>query len=292
MIPQTADSMRGEQALSGARAAAEKTNFRVYWTAPTSEEDIAGQVSLIGKVSRWRRSALLLAPNHPLTVLVPVRRVLEAGLPVVLISSELSIPAGDHLGYVINDDNRMGELAAQETARLLRGRGQVAIVGLGNSTPGVMRRARAAEQILSTQFPGLDIVARIGSPTNIGWVEEQTTAILQAHSGLKAIVSLTAASTRGAHSALRNRQMQGRVVLVGCEQDSDIIAWLRAGEVDGVVAENSYQMGYEGVRLISAILNRKPVPLRTVVPPTLLTRDNVDGKATELLTAIQPSERP
>ena len=96
-VPQTAGSMLGEMEHRGATAAAEKLKYHLYWNAPTSENDLAGQISLIDKVSRGKYQGLVLALNHPLTMLSPLHRVLSAGLLVVIVSAALDIPASSKL---------------------------------------------------------------------------------------------------------------------------------------------------------------------------------------------------
>src|SRR5262245_58706655 len=51
-IPQTAGAMLWEVEHLGARTAAERLKLHLYWNAPTSENDMAGQVMLIDRVIR------------------------------------------------------------------------------------------------------------------------------------------------------------------------------------------------------------------------------------------------
>src|SRR4051794_36321252 len=53
-IPQTAGAMLWDVEHVGAQASAERFKCRLYWNAPTSENDVAGQVSLIDRVARGK----------------------------------------------------------------------------------------------------------------------------------------------------------------------------------------------------------------------------------------------
>jgi ABC-type sugar transport system substrate-binding protein len=209
-IPQSAGSMLGEVEYFGARVAAERVKFHLYWSAPTSENDMPGQVSLIDKVGRGKYQGLVLAPNHTLGIRAPLRRALAAGLPVVIIASQLDIPASSKFGYIVNDDEKMGELAAGEIARLIHGKGSIALVGLARFTPGVARRLRGAERLLASQFPKIRVVSRVGGANSTPRAEALTKGAIDSHPGLNAILSFTAASTRGVHSALKSRSLQDR----------------------------------------------------------------------------------
>jgi ribose transport system substrate-binding protein len=285
-IPQAAGSMLGEVEHFGATVAAEKLKCRLYWNAPTSENDMAGQVSLIDKVGRAKYQGLVLAPNHSFGIRAPLRRVLAAGLPVVVVSAMLDIPAGSKLGYIVNDDQKMGELAAAELARLIHGKGSIALVGLARFTPGVTYRVRGAERLLAGGFPDIHVVSRIGGANNTQRAEELTNSALDSHPDLKAILSFTAASTRGVHAALKRRSVLRTISIVGCEQDSDLVAYVGTGEIAAVLAENTYRMGYEAVGLIADSLAGKPLPAQSLVPPLLITRQNLNSGETALFTSF------
>ena len=285
-VPKTAGAMLWEVEHHGARTAAERVNLHLYWNAPTSENDMAGQVMLVDRVIRGNYQGLVLAPNHSRAILAPLRRAIAAGLPVVVVSSPLDFPASDKLGYIVNDDEKMGEIAAAEIARLINGKGSIAIVGLTRYAPGVMERARGAERLLASCFPDIRVVSRGGGSYNAARVEELTNSVVDAHPELKAVLSFTAVSTRGAFAALKSRSMQQAIRIVGCEQDSDLIGYVGAGEIAAIAAENTYRMGYDAVELIAASRAGKPIPARSVTPPLLITKQNFNSAEASLFTSF------
>ena len=149
-IPQTAGPMLWEAEHLGAAQAVRNLRCHIYWNTPTSEADVAGQVTLIERVTRGNYQGLVVAPNHRLSILSPLRRAMAAGLPVVVVGQSLDLPAGPRLGYIVNDDEKMGEMAAVEIARLIHGKGSVVIAGLSPAAPGVTLRDRGAERLFTT----------------------------------------------------------------------------------------------------------------------------------------------
>jgi len=286
VIPQTDGAMLWEVEHFGAKVAANARKYHLSWSAPTSENDVAGQVSLIDRVSRGKHQGLILAPNHPLAIRAPLRRALAAGLPVVVVAAPLDLPSSKALTYVVNDDDKMGELAAAEIARLLEGEGAIAIVGLSRYAPGVSHRARATERFLAEHFPKIRVAARLAGAYNAARAEELVSGAMDEYPDVKAVVALTAVSTRGAHAAIKGRRGHGSVRLVGCEQDSDSIGYVGSGEIAAVVAINTYQMGYRAVELISEFWAGKPMPARSVVPPLLITRRNFNAAETSLFVSF------
>lgn len=283
-IPKKEGAMLSEVGHFGARTAAESLKYRIYWKTPTAESDVAGQVSLIDKVARGEYQGLILAPNHSFAVLTPLRRAMEAGLPVVVVSAPLDLPASEKFGYIVNDDEKMGELAADEISKLINGKGSIALVGLTRSAPGVTQRALGAERFLASRFPEIRVVSRVGGAYNTQFAEEQTNESIDLHPELKAILCLTAASTRGAYAALKSRSLKQPIHLIGCEQDSDLLAYLDAGAIAAIAAEDAYRMGQQAVEYISGALSGKPIPAITVAPPLLITKHNLNSHKASFFT--------
>jgi ribose transport system substrate-binding protein len=217
-IPQTAGPMLWEMEHLGADEAGQKLRCHLYWNTPTSEADVAGQVTLIERVTRGNYQGLVVAPNHRFSILSPLKRAISAGLPVVVVAEPLDLPAGPNLGYIVNDDEKMGELAAAEIARLIHGRGSIAIAGLTATAPGVTLRLRGAERLLSSEFPAIRVVSRSGGAYNPTTAEDLTRAALDSCPGVQAVLGLTASSTRGAHAALRSRSspVSTHMLAAGC----------------------------------------------------------------------------
>jgi ribose transport system substrate-binding protein len=285
-IPQAAGPMLWEVEHLGAAHAVQKLRCHLYWNTPTSESDVAGQVTLIERVTRGNYQGLVVAPNDRFSILSPLRRAIAAGLPVVVVAEPLDLPAGPMLGYLVNDDEKMGELAAAEIARLIQGRGSIAIVGLTPAAPGVARRLRGAERLLSSKFPDIKVVSRFGGAYNSTLAEELTRSVLDAHRGLQAVLGLTANSTRGAHAAIWGRLSKVSVSIVGCEQDADLLSYVAKGEIAGILAENTQRMGYEAVGLVLGALAGKPLPSISIIPPFLITKENLKAQETAIYTSL------
>ena len=85
VIPRTSGTMLWEPVANGAQVAASKLNMRIYWNASTREDDVDGQIALVERVTAGPYRGLVLAPNHTLALLTPVRRALARGLITVVL---------------------------------------------------------------------------------------------------------------------------------------------------------------------------------------------------------------
>lgn len=65
----------------------DRTGASLYWRAPTREDDIETQISLVEHVAQGNYQGLVLAPDQALSLISPVRLVLSRRIPTVIIGS-------------------------------------------------------------------------------------------------------------------------------------------------------------------------------------------------------------
>jgi ribose transport system substrate-binding protein len=286
-IPMTTGSTFWEAEHAGAEAAARKLKCDIYWNAPAQEDDVESQVALLQRISAGGYQGLVLAPDHALALLAPVRRAVAAGIPTVVIVTPLALPPSAKLSYIITDEEEAGRMVGDRLGSVLHGKGSVAVLGVDPDITGIMLRLRSLESHLEKHFPAIRIVARGPGAFNAAEAQQATFEVLSSNSEVGAVLSLTAVSTRAAFFALKSRNELGMVKLLGCDQDLDMLHQLRLGGIDSVLAVDTYRMGYEAVRQIAARIRNKPVPDRIVLAPLLVTRENVGSRTVQDLTDMR-----
>jgi ribose transport system substrate-binding protein len=269
----------------GAEVAGRQAGFHIYWNAPTREDDIERQIGLVERVINDRPVGLVLAPDHYLALVGPVRRAMSERIPTVIISSPLAIPPGQGLSYILNDDQEMGRLAAMRAGMLLQGKGTVGIVGVETMLMSTMIRARAFEAALSSNFPQISIASRTVS-SNIAELQQVTGEMLVNNPHLGAILALDTSATAGALDELRALGRTGSTKLIGCDQDTILMFAVRQGEVDSLIVQNSNEMGSLAVRWIVARTRGEVVPDRVQLRPVMVNQSNIDSPEIQRLLAL------
>jgi ribose transport system substrate-binding protein len=261
----------------GADEAAAKISAHVYWNAPTREDDVEGQIALINQVIDRGYQGLVIAPDHALALITPVRRALAKNIPTVIISSPLPIPAGGKLSYVVNDDEAAGQLAAKRAAELVHGRGTVILLGMNPDIAGIMTRARSFESYLSQNYPAIHIAKRRGS---FNALHEQQTAeeVLRATPKVDAIVGLMWPSTRGAISAARALPDPDRIKVIGFDPDGSPLPF-DIPNFDSVVMQDTDAMGAQAIELVAAQVRGQAGSGLIKLAPRIVNRDNINEPA-------------
>src|SRR5579875_3499176 len=81
VIPRTTSTTLWEAEHAGAEYAARKYRLQIRWNAPTREDDVQQQISMVDRVVQRKCRGLILAPDQPLALMVPVQRAIAAGIP-------------------------------------------------------------------------------------------------------------------------------------------------------------------------------------------------------------------
>ena len=283
VIPRTSGQMLWEPVHHGAVAAASNLGVKVYWNASTREDDVDGQIALVEKVSSGRYKGLVLAPDHSLALITPVRRALASGLTTVILGSPLPISPGDNLFYILNDEEEGGRLAGQRVADLLHGQGSVAILGINPDIAGIVARARSLERFLTKYYPHVKVAVRRVGTFNVAHEQQVAAEVLKANPEVDVIVSLMSTSTHGAVSAIEDTPRNQVIKVIGFDPDSLLFD---NAVLDSVVVEDMEGMGDRAIRTIYARSQRQPVPARVELKPMLVTRANVNSVRLQKMMAL------
>jgi ribose transport system substrate-binding protein len=290
VIPRATAMPLWEAEHAGAQHAAAANGMDIYWNAPTSQTDVEGQIQLVQRIIEQRYKGLVLAPDQPLALMTMVRRSVASNIPTVIVGSELSIAPGDHLSYIVNDDAAAGRMAAARIAQLLGGNGSIAIVGIDPDSPSALNILHAFESALEINSPQITIKERRAGAYM--WTESSqiTDEILAAEPKLNAIFSLTSAATNGAHRSISDHGRIATVNLIGFQQTPQLMSLVRSGQIDSLIAENTYEMGYLAIQQLAAHAHGATMGTLTQLPPTLLTAQNVNSPGVQQLVNMNWSD--
>ena len=72
--------------------------------------------------------------------------------------------------------------------------------------------------------------------------------------------------------------------MIGFDAETALVDGLRAGQIDSLVVQDPYKIGYEGVKAIAIFRKGEPVEKRIDTGVTVITRESLsDPKVQDLL---------
>jgi ribose transport system substrate-binding protein len=230
----------------------------VLWNGPRDETDYSRQIEIVDSMVTRHVDALAISATDRTALVAPVRRAMQAGIPVTVFDSGLDVKG--YVTFVATNNYGAGQTAARKLAELIHGKGKVAelMQKPGGSSTG--DRERGFDDTMAKEFPAISIVAKqygMGDPAKSRNAAED---ILTAHHDLDGMFCSAEANSIGAIQALKSRTLGGKIKLITFDSSDIHIAALNDGIIDVMLVQDAYRIGYEAVRSLVMKLNGQTPP--------------------------------
>ncbi len=275
VIPKGVSHSFWQTVKAGAEAAGKDLNVNIIWKGPSQETAYSEQINMVEDMINQRVDGIVLAPSHGDSLVPMVERAQREGIPVTIFDSGISTQ--NYLSYVSTDNRQGGVVAARRMGEKLGGKGKVAILGVKKGSVSTDEREDGFRETIQKEFPGITLVPIIFyGEANAAKSLAVTEDVLTSHSDLTGLFASNESSTVGAVRAIRQRNLVGKVTLVGFDATSDLVQNVREGAIDSLVLQNPFKMGYDGVKTIVDKIGGNQPERRIDTGVALLTKDNVD----------------
>ncbi len=273
------------------KAQRENPGVEITFRGPEREDDREQQIALVQNLISARYDAIVLAPLDRHALVGPVREAARAGIPVVIIDSDLEAGAGtDYVSFVATDNKRGGQLAGEKLGELLGGKGRVLVLRYLEGSASTTNREDGCIEALGA-FKEIEIIDphRFGGPSRAS-AQEAAENLLGANAGIDAVYCPNEPTTFGMLLALRARALAGKVKFVGFDASEGLVDGLAKGEIDALVVQNPLRMGYEGVKAAADAIAKKAVRPRIDTGVAVVTRANMNDPAVKDVIAPDLAE--
>ena len=257
---------------AGAVAASRDAGVEIIWNGPASESDYTGQLKVVDAMINRHVDAIALAPIDKQAMVGVVERAAAAGIPMIIFDS--GIDTGKFVAQVATDNYHAGEIAAERMAKLLNGKGNVAIVAVMPGAASTTAREQGFEDDIKKNAPGVRIVDKQYGMAEVATSLTKAENILTGHPDLDGIFASNESSSVGAAQAIRDRK--SKVKLVGFDWSPTLLDDLKNGVIDSLVVQDPFRMGQEAVRLAVDHLAGKPVTRMNPLAPKLIDLSNLN----------------
>ena len=131
------------------------------------------------------------------------------------------------------------------------------------------------------KFPGITVLSsnQYGGPTTDTAYKTSQNLLARYGSQIDGVFASNETNTRGMRLALKDANLLGKVKFVGFDAAPDLVAALKAGELQGLVVQNPFKMGDIGVMTLVDAIQGKTVPKSVDTGVALVTADNMNQPA-------------
>jgi ribose transport system substrate-binding protein len=256
----------------------------LIWRGPVREDDRTAQIDVVQGFVGQRVHGIVLAPLDSRALVAPVNLAATARVPVVIIDSALE--SKKPVGFVATDNRAGGRLAGEHLIRLLGGQGRVLMLRYAPGSASTQEREDGFLDALKAA-PGITVVSsdQYAGATMASALTASETLLNRFGADLQGVFTPNESSSAGMAKALKDRSLAGRIKQVGFDASPVLVTALKAGEIQGLVVQDPFGMGYTGMQQMLAHLRGETPPVSTPLPPRLVTADNLHEPAVQQVVA-------
>jgi ribose transport system substrate-binding protein len=111
------------------------------------------------------------------------------------------------------------------------------------------------------------------------------TDLITANPNLRGVFASNLIMAQGAGQAVAENKASDKIMLIGFDSDDKTVKLLADGNIKGLVVQDPFRMGYEGVKTALAASKGESVPPTVDTGVNLITKENMNSaRSQELLT--------
>ena len=272
-------------ARTGAEAAAKEMSAKhgikveIAWLTPPTED---GQIQAqrIAQAVNEGASAILVSCSDAGKVTGAIDDAVGRGVPVMTFDSDA--PQSKRFAYYGVDDAKTGQQTMAELAKIMNGKGKVAILAGNQNAPNLQHRVQGAKDE-AAKYPGITIV---GTFNHVETPQDAAAEVVRVNNAYPDIQGWAMIGGWPLFSqSLLTDLNPARIKVVSVDALPEQLAYVEKGIVPVLLAQSVYLWGDIGVRTIVDKLHFKKV-VPAVIPMELVrvSKENLGTWARQLQT--------
>ena len=273
---------------NGVFSAATEYNVTVTFEGPENEENYYAQNSLIEDAVKNGADAIVLSAIDYNNSVDTVNAAVREGVKVIAIDSDVN---SDAVSLFIGTDNiAAGKEAGKAAVDGFSADSEI-IIGLVNynaNTDNGNQREKGFREYIGT-VSNARIAASVTAESNEKSATAAAEKLLKQNPRINVIVGFNEWMTLGVGNAVKNLGLSKKVRSVGFDSNLISVGMLETGEMDALIVQNPFAIGYLGIEKAAALISGESLPSREIYTDvTTVTKENIfDNDIQKILFRFQ-----
>jgi ribose transport system substrate-binding protein len=272
--------------LAGARKAGQDLGVNVIELGAQSESDVSGQISILAKAVASNPAAIVIAPAEFAALGKPID---EAAKKVKIIGIESAADTKAMTSLLATDNVNAGRVAADALAVAITKssadtEGDVVMIASMPGVPSLDQRAKGFKEVVTAKYKALDITAEKvadGKPATVFGIMND---LISNTGDLRGVFVSDPITAQAVSQAVVEKKTNDKINIVGVGSDEKLVKFLQDDVIAGLVVEDPFRMGYDGVKTALAASKGEQVSANVDTGVTLVTKANMSSaRSQELL---------
>src|SRR3954452_12141421 len=246
-------------------------NIKIDWRTPV-EEDAKKQADAIEQLVLTGANGIAVSCSDANKLTDAINSAVKNGVPVATFDSDA--PASKRFVTYGVDDIKCGEQVMEDLARIMGGKGTVAILAGNQNAPNLQKRVQGVKNVVK-KYPGIKIKETYYHK------ETPQDAAAKVEQAMQANPDITGWAMIGGWPLFTVNALKwqpGTVKCVAVDALPPELAYLRTGHVQLLLAQQCYEWGYRSVEhLLNKVhFKKEPAGVKDVSPLVPVSKANVD----------------
>ncbi|GIM46627.1 sugar ABC transporter substrate-binding protein [Collibacillus ludicampi] len=239
-----------------------------------AQNDASKQLAQVETFISQKVDAIVIVPVDTTSIKEIVNEANKAKIPIVVVN-RIYDGVEQATAYVGSESIKAGIMQMEEVAKLLHGKGNIAIMDGQMGQEAQIKRTEGNKQVIAKN-PDMKVVLEgTGS-----WDRAKGMALMEnwLHSGTKidAVVSNNDEMAIGAIMAAEAAGKAKDILFAGVDATPDALQYVKEGKLQVTVYQNAKAQGQKGLETAIKAAKGEKVEKLNYIPYELVTKDNVD----------------
>ncbi|MEK5231346.1 sugar ABC transporter substrate-binding protein [Lysinibacillus sp. FSL K6-0232] len=267
VVLKTVSSPYWKYVEAGAKKAGEDLGVNVTVVGPSAESEVIQQVNMLEDQISQSPDAILISPTQPDTVIPALERAAK-DIPVILVDSDADFEG--KVSFIGTENYNAGVEGGKQLASLLQSGDKVVLISGALGNPATDDRIKGAKEAL--EEAGMVVVSEQPADSDKTKAMSVMENILEKDQDVKGVFAASDDMALGALRAVQARDLDIKVF--GVNGDEEAVNSILEDGLTGSVAQNPYDMGYQGVEIAVKAAAGESVEERIDSGITIITKEN------------------
>lgn len=282
VIIKATDSSYWQTVLLGAQAAADASNGEIVVTTagPASETDLDEQVTILENAVAAEPDGIVIASISSEATVPAVEDAAAAGIPVVTVDNKLATDV--YTQHLATDHYAAAATAAEDMVEQWKKAGidpagkKVAIVSADSGSAVNQARCEGFADKIKELAADITVIETQYCDNDIAKAQDCVDNLILANEDLVGIFGDNNHMGDGIANSIAQNGKEGAIMAYAFDSDDTEIAAIQNGALTGIVVQDPFGMGHDGVLAAVAAAKGETVEHDIVAVTTLVTKANLE----------------
>lgn len=274
-IAQNSEDPFWNEVIKGAQQSAKDNNVAVEFYAPrfNNPDD---ELKYIDIATLCKVDGIITHVTNGTDFTDAINKAYDRNIPAITFKNDNS--SSKRQAFIGANSFAMGCDAAKLFIKATGGKANIAIISSEDSNQGSVEQSLEMSGFMSTlkNYPKIKVIKSYSSKMGTLSAEEIAQQIFYSKENINAIFTDSSADTLGVAQFIVDSNRVGSITLVGYGNSEDILRYIDNGVIYGTVSSDAYKMGYESIKFLIDLKEKRSVPVFIETEVVTITEENAD----------------